>query len=492
MQIHRTLPLSLALAVSLIAQGQRPHPEGSRLIVPVVVHAGGIHSEFRSDVFLFNRGLTFADLSLTFTPSGADGTSQFIAAQQILAPGHMVAFQDVVATLFHTTGSGALEISGDVATILARSTTYNVTARGKVGQSVIAVSADDAIGIDEQPLVLMPLGEPGVARTNIGITETAGKSGIAKVRFGTGFFPGETIEIPILPFSHRQVPITITSVIGSVGAAVEVISGDARVVAYASIIENRSGDPMYIAGKRPPASRQVIPVAAHLDSKWASEMWYAHLPSQPDVIIFPLGSLPAPPPPPPPVLTFYPSHQPDAPRTHQVHNAAFSFYTNSAVAAFFGFFDAAAGQIQFAPSQDGFLTTRLWTYAGFPGADEGTVGQLIDPVPVANAIGDGEWADAIGIAMTSERRTNVGITEITGTPARVQVAFVNELGTAVGMREVDVPAYGHVQFSITAIAVGSIDLARLRFTVIGGSGRVFGYASVVERTTNDPTFILAE
>lgn len=483
-------PLLLSLAVSLIAQAQRPNPQGDRIVIPVVVHAGGIQSQFRSDVFLFNGGTTFADLSLTFTPSGADGTSQFIAERQILSPGNVIAFEDVVASLFKTSGSGALEISGDVASIVARSTTYNLTARGKVGQSVIPVSDEDSTGIDEKPLLLMPVAEDRRTRTNIGITETAGKAGVVRIRIGTGFFSPEAYEIPILPYSHQQVPVAFKVGFGAPGASVEVIGGDARVVAYASIIENRSGDPMYISGKRSPVSRQVIPIAAHfLSPEWASEMWYAHLAPEPD-IIFPLL---LPQDPPPPELTFYPSHQPEEPRVFQGNINAFAYYTNSAVAAFFSFFEeGAAGQIQFTPPENGFVTTRLWTPAGLSTFDDGTVGQVIDPVPVAHAIGTDEWVDAVGVAMTSERRTNVGITEIAGQPVRVRVTFHFPDGTEVGVREVDVAGHGNAQFPITALATGHVPVGRVRFTVIGGSGRVLGYASVVERGTSDPTFILAE
>lgn len=456
----------------------------------MVVHAGGVQSQFRSDVFLFNGGTTFADLSLTFTPSGADGTSQFIAKQQILSPGHVVELEDIVATLFETSGSGALEISGDVASIVARSTTYNLTPRGKVGQSVIPVSDEDATGVDEEPLLLMPVEENDRTRTNIGITETAGKAGVARIRVGSGFFSPKAFEIPILPYSHRQVPIAFVSSFGAPGASVEVISGDARVVAYASIIENRSGDPMYVSGKRSPVSRQVIPAAAYFVSpEWASEMWYAHLQKPPDVI-FPL-LLPSPDPP-PPVLTFYPFHNPEATRTFQGNVHAFAYYTNNAVAALFSFFEGASGQIQFTPPENGFVTTRLWKPAGLSIFDDGTVGQLIDPVPVAHAIGDGEWVDAIGVAMTGERRTNVGITETTGTSVRVRVTFHFPDGFEIGAREVNVAGHGNVQFSITQLATGSVPVGRVRFTVIGGSGRVLAYASVVERTTGDPTFILAE
>jgi hypothetical protein len=493
MHIHRIAPALLSLLVVLTVQAQRPNPGGDRLTVPVVVHAGGIASEFRSDVFLFNRGETDADLSLTFTPSGADGTSQFMTVRRFLPPGNLVAYEDIVASLFETTGSGALEISGDVESIVARSTTYNVTSRGKVAQSVVVVSNEDAIGIDESPLFLMPISKEDQTRTNVGISETAGKSGVVKIRIGAGLFPGESIEIPILPFSHRQVPLTIGNRFFSRSASVEVISGEARVAAYASIIENLSGDPMYVAARRSPASRQVIPVAAHFSGpEWASEIWYAHLQSAPDIIFPPQLQLPFPQDPPAPELTFYPSNDPGAPRTYRGPGGNISsYYASSALALLFQRF-AASGQIQYTPPSGGFITTRLWTPAGPSIFEHGTVGQLIEPVPVAEAIGDGESVDAIGTSMSPDRRTNIGITEVTGAPARVRVTFHFPDGTEIGAKELDLAGYGNVQFSITQLAIGFVPTGRVRFTVVGGAGRVLGYASVVENATGDPTFILAE
>ena len=96
---HRVVPSLLLLVISLTALAQRPNPDGDRLFVPVVVHAGGIASQFRSDVFLFNRGEAGADLSLTFTPSGTDGTSQFKTVRRFLPPGNLVTYEDIVASL---------------------------------------------------------------------------------------------------------------------------------------------------------------------------------------------------------------------------------------------------------------------------------------------------------------------------------------------------------------------------------------------------------
>src|SRR5688500_17506701 len=173
----------------------------------------------------------------------------------------------------------------------------------------------------------MPVASTSLARTNVGITETAGKAGVVRFRRGLGFFPGHTIEIPILPFSHHQFPVAIDLGVGSFSATVEVISGEARVVAYASMIEHHSGDPMYVPAKRPTTVRQVIPIAAHVNGpvEWALETWYSHVETETGIIFFPLLLIPNPD---PPALTFYPAHEPGVPRIHTGPEHAFSYWTN--------------------------------------------------------------------------------------------------------------------------------------------------------------------
>jgi hypothetical protein len=490
---HRLLPLLLTLALSFGALAQRPqHPGGSRAFIPVVVHGGGIDSQFRSDVFLFNRGTTDADISLIFTPSAADGRSQFVAVQRFLQPNQMIELEDIVATLFERTGSGSLEISSNSMSLVARSTTYNVKPRGKVGQSVVVATENDATGLDDDPLFLMPVEQTGWWRTNIGFSETAGQSGVVKVTIYSAFTRIESFDIPILPYSHVQIPVKTTDGFSGVrSAAVEVISGGARVVPYASLVENLSGDPMYITGRpAAPSAEQVIPVAAHFNgSDWATQLWYTNVlwatifDDLPPFEFPPIPALP-------PVLTFYPSHDPAASRNFD--KLGIATYSNNAVFTLFEFYDGAFGHIAVPPSDGSLITTRLSAPAGGSRFTFGTVGQVIDPVPVSHTIGAGESVDAIGITMTDARRTNVGISEITGAPVRVRVALAFPNGTEVGVREVDVAGRAVLQFPITTIAEGWIPFGRVRFSVIGGSGRILAYASVVENASGDPTFILAE
>src|SRR5207237_6618630 len=83
----------------------RPVSTSSQTI-PAVAHAAGVNgTTFVSDVHLFNRSTTRdANVTLVFTPSGADGTQSFGAMKLTIRPQETVELDDVVAQTFRTSG----------------------------------------------------------------------------------------------------------------------------------------------------------------------------------------------------------------------------------------------------------------------------------------------------------------------------------------------------------------------------------------------------
>lgn len=493
---NKLLSSLIALFAASALFAQRPsHPNGSRVFIPVVVHASGIQSaDFRSDVFLLNRGATPANVNLIFTPSAADGRTNYVAKAQVLAAGETVALRDIVAELFERSGGGSLEINSDSQSIVARSTTYNVRPFGNVGQSVIAATNDDAIGLDDDPLYLMPVERTEQWRTNIGFSEVSGHAGRVKITFASPIAAINSAEYDIQPYSHVQIPVLAADALfGINSASVRVISGDARIVPYASVVEQQSGDPSYVTGRKPvPSAHEVIPVAAYLrDSGWKTELWYSNVlwawTFDDDFALIDFPPIPGP----PPTLTFYPAHNPAESRTY--NDLGIASYINDAVFSYFEFFDGAFGQIDVPPSDGSLLATRLSAPAksGSRFAN-GTVGQTIEPVPVTRAIGLGQSVEAIGTTINPIWRTNVGVSEISGANARVKLELLDAAGNLLGTKEIDVAAHGVVQFSMGEIKNEEIQLGRVRFTVTGGTGKVLAYASIVDRASSDPTFILAE
>jgi len=233
----------------------RPREERAQMI-PVVAHLYGESGLFASDVRIANPHAATRNATLVFTPSGENGLERFAAVQLVLDAGQTLAFDDVVSSVFHSGGSGSLEVLGDV---VAMSRTYLRTGNGTLGQDVPPnLETTSASG---SPLFVAPLAEGG-ARYNLGLTEIAGARGIARIGDRT---------VPIEPFSHVQFPVSPALL------AVRVLSGDARVVAYLSQIAN--DDAMFIPAQRIETARvRMAPVITAQISdppEWRSDLWLA-------------------------------------------------------------------------------------------------------------------------------------------------------------------------------------------------------------------------
>lgn len=230
---------------------------GRAQTIPVVAHLFGIGgTEFVSDVRIANPKTIPVTATLLFTRSGEDGRTDFSAIEVALSAGQTLMLDDVVAGVFLTAGSGSLEVLGDV---IVMSRTYALSDSGTMGQQVPANL--DTTARDEAPIYAGPFPLPGF-RLNLGLTEVGGGSGI--VRVGTR-------EYAIAPFSHIQVAY------GSSLTKISVVSGDARVSAYLSQVDNVSGDAMFIPAVRLRASRAVMAPALSATGangvKWRSDFW---------------------------------------------------------------------------------------------------------------------------------------------------------------------------------------------------------------------------
>lgn len=244
----RTRDVGRLISWGLVIQfeGDQPASERpfgrARQMIPVVAHLSGARDEqFTSDVRLANPTDFVRDVTLIFTPSTHDGTVSFSAVKVTLAPRQTIAFDDVVASLFRTVGSGSLEVLGDV----------EVASRTD-GQQVPA----DLEPANErgQPLVIAVLPAPRRQRFNLGITEVGG---------GSGFVNGQRIE----PFSHVQMPVTRE------GFGELRVTGTACVIAYVSAVDESSGDAWFIPGELRSGRTRDLVAPAILSPRWRSEMW---------------------------------------------------------------------------------------------------------------------------------------------------------------------------------------------------------------------------
>ncbi len=219
------------------------------LWIPVIAHATGANgANWASNVAVLNAGASATPIRLALYIGGQKLTG---TSQNPLAPGQMAVFYDLVAQ-FGVSGGGALEVGADQP-IVVTSRTYN-TVNGKTyGQFLDAYSAADGLS-PGQVAVLNQLQESTAFRTNIGVVNLGATAATAKITlydasgstvgsFNVSLAPGQWKQDQ-QPFSKRFGRTNTTGY-----ATVSVTSGSG-IVAYASVIDNGSGDPTTIPMKR--------------------------------------------------------------------------------------------------------------------------------------------------------------------------------------------------------------------------------------------------
>lgn len=227
------------------------------LVVPVAIRKGGLAGSFwRTDLAVVNlRSEAIADLALTFYPhDGAPPTTRSIA----LASGETRDMADVLASLFGLDGvQGQLEVadpSGSANGLLVASRTYTVasTSAGEAsyGQFVPAVPRADAIRTGQT--AFLPYLTGGAShRTNLGVLETAGDAATVAVDILRA--DGSVVATLTKSLKPREWFQFLRVLDGrdlggstAASARVRVTSGTGRVVAYASVIDNVTNDPINV------------------------------------------------------------------------------------------------------------------------------------------------------------------------------------------------------------------------------------------------------
>ncbi len=448
----------------------RPSTSLLRRIIPAVAHAtGAAGTAYTSDLYLLNRGSRTAELMMIFTPAGADGTSAFAAEKVSIAAAQGIALHDVVSATFGITGVGSLEIQGDLSSIVATSVTSNATPAGTVAQAIPALPAEAAAGAGDPLLYAFPVVTSPSARTNAGAVETSGAAGTVRV---TLLRPGgeavSSVDVPIAPFSQIQMPVLSADAWDLIEFAV--VSGNARILAYESLVDPRSGDAMFVPATAPTAAPQTItlPAVGHAAGggamQWDTELWYAT----------PGASSPN-----SAWIAFYPA---DSATPPAVENFPSPTHTSAVVPQVFRIDTNAIGQIDAAVPAGALIVARTYT----PGSGRGTVGDR-----AGAAVSSSSTLDVVHVESTPAARTNIGLAALDGTLTVVRMTLFDDAGRVLATDTRSLAPRGSIQIPIAAIYGGIVTNGRVRFEVMSG-GRIAGYASVVDNKTQDPVIIPAE
>jgi hypothetical protein len=224
------------------------------LIIPAAASGDGVRdTRWRTDLRILAAD-PLTHLRFTFVPF--DGSEPVVHEADVdIAAGGQLALDDVIAGIGGE-GSGTLILEGSSATgpaaMVATSRTYNLTEHGTFGQFVSTVqrfaglSRSAITGIDGSPDYRTNVGLVN-RRDNrsVGVTlRLLSDRGVLLGARGLELGPGQSRQLNDV---FKWVGVTPTRT-----ATVEVIaeSDEVGVIAYASVIDNRSGDAIYIPATR--------------------------------------------------------------------------------------------------------------------------------------------------------------------------------------------------------------------------------------------------
>lgn len=465
------------------AMSERGKSAAPQLVIPAVARTEGANgTHFVTDVRVWNRSSNPTTFTAYYTATGNDGRLGFSAMNYALAPGQLLALDDVVSTEFRTAGVGNIEITGDLSSLLVTSRTYNDSNGGTFGQFIPATTPAQATSLGEAPLHIGQLENTIGFRTNIGFAEVAGEEGVVAVRvFSASNAQIASYDVPIPAFSHIQISGALGSLqlggtfADAARATVTVTSGAARVVAYGSVVDNVSGDPIYIPAVRPDTSLQLVPAAFRVDgdrsTHWRSDLWLTN-PSADSIAAH---------------VSFHDRGGVVLGQAPMILPAGGSVALRDVIATPLRLGDA-AGSLTIASDRPLLATTRSWT----PGAS-GSFGQFIPAFDARLASGaGGRPVNAIELESSASYRTNLGAVEAAGESAVVRVRVFDAAGAQLFTKDVPLAAFGQMQFNAANEGCPAFANGRASFEVVSGAGRILAYASVVDNLSGDPVYIPAE
>jgi len=452
-----------------------------RSLVSAAAQTGGVgNSVWRTELTLFNAGNAAASGQLLFIP-GAGGA--VITRDLFLAPNESKTYANALPDIFGLaagTGAIAVEATSTLATpdIKITSRTFTTGATGTYGQAVPQIPTDEL----QKTLWVTGIEANADYRTNLGLVNRGGLPvGVDLALFASdGSVLGTAnVTLPANNFQQASLAGFFPSFDGQPrdGMSVRAIAGAAGAVSvYASVINNRTQDPVYIQGIATPlSSRVLVPAVGRAPgiggTYWRSDVTvmnpstsavalkWRYLPAGSDNTAMGWSTLPM---------------------------AAGETRVLRDVAAMFGI-TSGTGALEFAA--DGFaapvITSRTYTST----VEGGTYGQSIDPVT-------GFRADAYvpGLRADATYRSNVGFYNNSDAQTGATVRLLAN-GQQIASAFVTVPAHAPVQSSLAALFPG-VNLSLYPMLTLhahtDGGAILFAYGSVVDNVSGDPVFFAAQ
>ena len=511
-----SVPVTISL-VTPVGPGGKTIPTGNTLIIPVVTHVNGGGGPFQSDVRLTNASGSPITYQLTLAPTRTNATVSSKATAVTVEGGQTVALNDIVKNFFglgatgasNDVGAGALEIrplNSSSALTYASSRTFVTTSQGTLGQFIAAVPFSEFAtkaaslplpggagpSLATPVLSLQQIAQSAKFRTNLGLVEGSGTpaSGTIRVLDLAGNVL-KTVPYSLLPGEHQQINTFLTTIgipnLEDGRIEITVDSPTGAVTAYASVLDQKTSDPlavMPVQVSNVRSSRYVLPGVADLNNGAAN--------FHSDVRILNGGTTPE-----SVTLTYFPRSNPNgATRLSApvvIAPAEVKAFDNI-LPSLFNVRDT-GGSLLLTTQRESSLVVTGRTYS--IGADGGTYGLFVPGVTPKEARGVGERAlQVLQLEQSSKFRSNLGLAEVSGNPARVRITLSIPDSKASPTIEKDFQAneffqYGSVIESLLGAGTNTYN-ARIFVEVLSGAGRMTAYGSVIDNATQDPTYVPAQ
>ena len=506
-----TVPITVSL-VTPVQPGVKTLPPANALVIPVVTHVQGGAGPFLSDVRLTNSASTPITYQITFTPTETDGTKISKVTQVTVAAQQTIALNDVVKNFFGLgatsadSGFGSLEIrplnTSSNATF-ASSRTYASTANGTFGQFIAAVpfrlfatKRTSGLPVPGGPA---PGGTPTMSlqqiaqsirfRTNLGLAEGAGEPANGRIRiFNDLGVMLKELTYSLQPGEQKQINQYLASQAGISSLEdgrieITVDSPTGAVTAYASVLDNKTTDPlavMPVEVTRVRANRYVLPGMADLpgDNNFHSDIRVYNGGTSSvtaNFTYYPQGNGT-------PVTA--PSRSIGAGQVLAIDNVLPTMFNQTST----------GGSIIITTASNSSLVATGRTYTNV--ADGGTYGQFIPGVTPAQGTGLGEPAlQILQLEQSDFFRSNLGLAELTGNRVdlRISAQFPDSLATPSVTLTLQPNEFRQLGLILNQFAPGAQTFnGRITVEVVGGSGRVTAYGSVIDSKSKDPTYVPAQ
>jgi len=139
------------------------------------------------------------------------------------------------------------------------------------------------------------------------------------------------------------------------------------------------------------------------------------------------------------------------------------------------------------------IDSRTWT----PDPEGGSYGQGIPVLAAQDLLRSDGSASAIagGVVENQAFRTNLGLCEVWGESATIEIVLYDAQGTELGSTQRALRAYENTQVNRVVNAIlgqQQLEDGIIEVTLIEGNGRVGGFVSIVDNATDDPTYRLLQ